>query len=287
MSNLLHTSPERDSYFLSIDQEFLLLAGNDFRLTLIDTHTHLFAEEFDLDRTEVVQRAISAGVTKFFLPNIDSYSIVKMLQLEKQFPENCFAMMGLHPCSVNEKYNEELSVVEHWLSKRKFSALGEIGMDYHWDKTFIPQQKDAFSRQIDLAKKYSLPVVIHQRECFDDIFELIKSKNTGGLKGIFHCFTGTSEQAHKIISLGGFKMGIGGAVTYKNSKLPEVLEQIDMKHIVLETDSPYLPPVPYRGKRNESFYLTLVAEKVAQVKHVPAEEVAKITTTNALQIFEP
>ena len=254
-------------------------------MTLIDTHTHLFAEEFDSDRTEMVNRAISAGVKKMFLPNIDASSIASMLKLETEFPENCFSMMGLHPCSVNEKYGDELSIVEHWLSKRKFSAIGEIGMDYHWDKTFTAQQKDAFARQIDLAKKYSLPIVIHQRECFDDLFEIVQSKNDKSLKGIFHCFTGTQEQAGKIISLGGFKMGIGGAVTYKKSELPDVLKQIDMKHIVLETDSPYLTPTPHRGKRNESSYIIFVAHKVADVKGISVDEVAGITTQNAVEIF--
>lgn len=220
-----------------------------------------------------------------FLPNIDSSSIASMLKLEVAFPENCFAMMGLHPCSVNEKYEEELKIIEEWFEKRKFYAVGEIGMDYHWDKTFINQQKHAFARQIDLAKKYSLPIVIHQRECFDDLFEIVKSKNDTSLKGIFHCFTGTIGQANKIIALGGFKMGIGGAVTYKKSELPEVLKQIDMKHIVLETDSPYLTPAPYRGKRNESSYIIFVAQKVAEIKGVSVEEVAEITTRNAEEIF--
>jgi len=254
-------------------------------LTFIDTHSHLFSEEFDSDRTEVVQRAISSGVKKLFLPNIDSTSISSMLELEKQFPENCFAMMGLHPGSVNEKYMEELKIAEEWLSKRKFSAIGEIGMDYYWDKTFISQQKEAFSKQIDWAKKYNLPVVIHQRECFDDTFEIVMSKNEKSLRGIFHCFTGTIEQANRIISLEGFKMGIGGAVTYKKSELPEVLKQIDLKHIVLETDSPYLTPVPHRGKRNESSYITFVAQKIAEIKGISIEEVAEVTTKNAIEIF--
>ena len=254
-------------------------------MKLIDTHTHLFAEEFNADRSDIVQRAISAGVKKFFLPNIDSTSIAGMLELERQFPENCFAMMGLHPCSVNEKCEDELKIVEDWFTKRKFSAVGEIGMDYHWDKTFISQQKFTFSRQIDLAKKYNVPIVIHQRECFEDLFEIVKSKNDNKLTGIFHCFTESIEHANKIISLGGFKMGIGGAVTYKNSKLPEVLKQIDIKHLVLETDSPYLPPVPHRGKRNESSFITLVAQKVAEIKGITIEEVAEITTRNAEEIF--
>ena len=254
-------------------------------MTFIDTHTHLFSEEFDSDRTEMVQRAISAGVTKMFLPNIDRSSIFGMLALAIEFPENCFAMMGLHPCSVNEKYLEDLRIVDEWLSKRKFIAIGEIGMDYHWDKTFINQQKDAFAKQIDWAKKHSLPIVIHQRECFDDLFEIVEMHYDASLRGIFHCFTGTLEQANKIISLGGFKMGIGGVVTYKKSELPEVLKNIDMKHIVLETDSPYLTPAPHRGKRNESSYLTFIAQKVAEIKEISIEEVAAITTKNAEEIF--
>ena len=254
-------------------------------MILIDTHTHLFAEEFDSDRTETVQRALSAGVKKFFLPNINSSSIPALLALEKQFAENCFAMMGLHPCSVNETYEKELATVEDWLSKRKFSALGEIGMDYHWDKTFIPQQKNAFARQIDLAKHYNLPIVIHQRECFDDVFEIVRSKNDKNLQGIFHCFSGSLEQASKIISLGGFKMGIGGVVTYKNSGIAEVLKQIDLRHLVLETDSPYLTPIPHRGKRNESSYIAFVAQKIADIKGISVEELAEITTKNAEEIF--
>ncbi len=254
-------------------------------MVLVDTHTHLFAEEFDPDRSEVVQRAISAGVKKNFLPNIDSSSIPGMLALEKQFPDNCFAMMGLHPCSVNGQYEDELKIVEDWFGKRKFSAVGEIGMDYHWDKTWIPQQKDAFVRQIELAKKYHVPIVIHQRECFDDLFKIVQSKNDNTLKGIFHCFTESIEQANKIISLGGFKMGIGGAITYKNSRIPEVLKQIDLKHLVLETDSPYLTPVPHRGKRNESAFITFAAQKIAEIKGITVEEVAEITTRNAEEIF--
>lgn len=254
-------------------------------MILIDTHTHLFTEEFDSDRTEVVQRTISAGVKKMFLPNIDSSSVSAMLSLEKQFPKNCFAMMGLHPCSVTANYLEELKIVEDWLSKRKFIAIGEIGMDYHWDKTFISEQKNAFAKQIDLAKEYKLPIVIHQRECFEDAFEIVKSKYDNNLRGIFHCFTGTIKEANIIISLGGFKLGIGGAITYKNSKLPEVLRQIDLKHIVLETDSPYLTPVPHRGKRNESSFIIFVAQKIAEVKGITVEEVAEITTRNAGEIF--
>ncbi|HEY4798016.1 MAG TPA: TatD family hydrolase [Bacteroidia bacterium] len=254
-------------------------------MTFTDTHTHLFSEEFDADRSEAIQRAISCGVNKLYLPNIDSTSITSMLELEKQFPETCFAMMGLHPCSVKENYKEELKITEEWLGKRKFAAIGEIGLDYYWDKNFIPQQKEIFSYQITLAKKYSLPIIIHQRECFEDTFELVRLQNNKSLKGIFHCFSGTIEHANKIISLGNFKMGIGGTVTYKKSTLPEVLQQIDLKHIVLETDSPYLTPVPHRGKRNESSYLTFVAQKIAEVKGISVEEIAAVTTKNAEEIF--
>ena len=254
-------------------------------MILIDTHTHLFSPEFDSDRIETVQRALSAGVKKFFLPNIDSTSIPALLALEEQFSENCFAMMGLHPCSVNETYKKELAIMEDWLRKRKFSALGEIGMDYHWDKTFISQQKEVFAKQIDLAKEYHLPIVIHQRECFDDLFEIVRSKNDKNLRGIFHCFSGNFEQAGKIISLGGFKMGVGGVVTYKNSGVAEVLKEIDVKHLVLETDSPYLTPVPHRGKRNESAYITFVAQKIADIKGISVEELAEITTKNAEELF--
>jgi len=254
-------------------------------MVLIDTHTHLFAEEFDSDRTESVRRAMEAGVKKFFLPNIDKKSIPGMLELEKQFSGSCFAMMGLHPCSVNETYEEELKIVEEWFRQRKFIAVGEIGMDYHWDKTFTVQQQDAFERQIELAKKYDVPVVIHQRECFEDLFEIVQRQNDKNLKGVFHCFTGSIEQANRIISLGGFKMGIGGAVTYKNSGLPDVLRQVELKHLVLETDSPYLTPVPHRGKRNESAFIILVARKLAEIKGITPEEVAEITTGNAEEIF--
>ncbi len=255
-------------------------------MNFIDTHTHLFAEEFNADRLEVVQKAIDAGVSKFYLPNIDSSSIEEMLKLEEKFPQNCFAMMGLHPCSVNEKFEEELKVVEEWFSKRKFSAVGEIGLDYHWDKTFIPQQKEAFCRQIDLAKKYNIPIVIHQRDCFADAFDLVKSKNDESLSGIFHCFSGSLEQANQIIELGNFKLGIGGVVTYKNAGLVEVLKQVDLHHLVLETDSPYLTPVPFRGKRNESSHVILVAKKIAEIKNITLEEVAEVTTANAEQLFE-
>ncbi len=251
----------------------------------IDTHTHLYSEEFNADRANVIKKAISAGVTKLYLPNIDSSSVEGMLELEKTYPENCFPMMGLHPCSVNENVEAELTLVEEWLSKRKFSAVGEIGLDLYWDKTFFELQKMAFQKQIDWAMHYDLPIVIHCRDAFDEIFEILTA-NQKLPKGIFHCFSGTLEQAQKLISFNKFKLGIGGVVTFKNSGLDKVVELIDMKHLVLETDSPYLAPVPFRGKRNESGYLMMIAEKVAQLKNSSIAEVAEITTKNAEEIFK-
>ena len=250
----------------------------------IDTHTHLYAEEFNADRTHIIKKAITSGVKKMYLPNIDSTSIDGMLQLEKEFPENCFAMMGLHPCSVNENVESELKLVEEWLGKRKFCAVGEIGIDLYWDKTFFEQQKMAFKKQIDWALKYELPIVIHCRDAFDEIFDVLVSYNNLP-KGIFHCFSGNLEQANKIISLNKFKLGIGGVVTFKNSGLDKVVEQIDMSHLVLETDSPYLAPAPFRGKRNESGYLVMIAEKVAALKNLSIAEVAEVTSNNADKIF--
>lgn len=250
----------------------------------IDTHTHLYAEEFDTDRNTVIKKALASGIKKFYLPNIDSSSIDGMFQLEKEYPENCFPMMGLHPCSVNEKVEEELKIVEDWLLKRKFCAIGEIGIDLYWDKTFYPQQQMAFKKQIDWALQYNNPIVIHCREAFDEIFEILSSYKKLP-PGIFHCFSGTLEQANKVIALGGFKLGIGGVVTFKNSGLDKVVEQVDMKHLVLETDSPYLAPNPFRGKRNESGYLIQVAQKVGEIKNLSIAEVGAITTKNAEEFF--
>ena len=252
---------------------------------LVDTHTHLYATEFDPDRDAVIRKAIDNGVEKFFLPNIDSSSIPSLFDLCKKFPHNCFPMMGLHPCSVNNKYGDELHVVEHWLGKRKFYAIGEIGIDLYWDKTFINQQKDAFAQQIELAKDHELPIVIHTRNSFNETFEIVSQMNDEKLKGIFHCFSGTLEEADKIISLGGFKLGIGGVLTFKNSGLDKVVKDIALENIVLETDSPYLAPVPHRGKRNESSYLVLVAEKLAEIKNTDLASVADMTTKNAFEIF--
>jgi len=254
-------------------------------MTLTDTHTHLYAEQLREDLDEVIERAERAGVKRFFLPNIDSSSIDAMLQLEQRDPQRFFPMMGLHPCSVKENFETELKLVETWLAKRKFVAVGEIGIDLYWDKSTLPQQQEAFRRQANWAKHYQIPIIIHARESFDEIFELMEEVNDDQLTGIFHCFTGTLEQAQTIIGYGGFKLGIGGVVTFKKAALDLVLKEIDVQHIVLETDSPYLAPTPYRGKRNESAYVLEVAQKVADIYEMPLEELARITTQNSKEIF--
>jgi len=251
---------------------------------LIDTHTHLYLEQFDEDRAAMMQRAIDKGVERMLLPGIDSNHIASMLELEKSFPNNCFAMMGLHPCSVKEDYENELKIVEQNLQNRKFIAVGEIGLDYYWDKTFIKEQKYAFNLQMEWAKKYKIPISIHCRESMDDAIELVEGAKTENLNGVFHCFGGTLDQANKIIDL-GFYLGIGGVLTYKKSGLDEVLKHIDLQHIVLETDAPYLSPVPYRGKRNESAYISDIAQKLAEIKGVNINEVARITSENAVKVF--
>lgn len=254
-------------------------------MILTDTHTHLYADEFQPDRTEMIQRAIDAGVSRLFLPNIDSSSIPGLFSLVKEFPQNCFPMMGLHPCSVDEKFQNELKVVEHWLMQRTFYAIGEIGIDLHWDKTFKEQQQYAFEFQIKLAKRHGLPIVIHTRDAFQEAYEIIERNNDKDLKGIFHCFSGTVEEADKVIALGGFKLGIGGVLTFKNSGLDKIVEHVGLEHLVLETDAPYLAPVPHRGKRNESAYLRLIAERLAEIKKTDLAEVARITTENSFGIF--
>jgi TatD DNase family protein len=254
-------------------------------LDLVDTHTHLYAKEFDHDREVVIKAAIEAGISRFYLPNIDSGSVPALFGTCRDFPEHCFPMMGLHPCSVNSRYGDELKVVEHWLEKKRFYAIGEIGIDLYWDKTYINQQKDAFAQQVELAKKYRLPIVIHTRNAFEEVFEIVAGMNEPGLRGIFHCFSGSADEARRIISLGGFKLGIGGVLTFKNSGLDAALSGVGLEHLVLETDSPYLAPAPHRGKRNESAYLRLVAEKLAALKHTSLEEVAAVTTRNAAEIF--
>lgn len=253
-------------------------------MQLTDTHAHLYSEEFDDDREQMIQRAIDWGVSRFFIPAIDSTCTAAMYNLEKNHPSHVFLMMGLHPCYVKENYEEELQHIETELAKRKFVAIGEIGIDLFWDKTTLELQKIAFKRQIQLAKKHKLPIVIHCRESFDEIFEVLESEKSEDLFGIFHCFTGNFEQAQKAISY-QMKLGIGGVVTFKNGKVDTFLNQIDLKYIVLETDSPYLAPVPYRGKRNESSYITIIAEKIAQLYQLSVEEVAHITTENSKAIF--
>ncbi|MDF1865851.1 MAG: TatD family hydrolase [Saprospiraceae bacterium] len=251
---------------------------------LIDTHTHLYLNQFDKDRDETIQRAIESGVEQFFLPNIDSETIDSMFQLEAKYPERCFAMMGLHPCSVKENYKEELAIAKEWLDKRPFCAVGEIGIDLYWDKSFFEQQKEAFLTQIEWAKALDLPIVIHSREATDIIIELLEEVKDQKLRGIFHCFGGSLEQANKIIDL-GFYLGIGGVLTFKKSGLDKVIPHVPLERIVLETDSPYLAPTPFRGKRNESAYVRLVAEKLTTVTGVTFKEISKITSKNALNIF--
>ena len=253
-------------------------------MILTDTHCHLYSKEFEVDIEEVIQNATIEGVQKFYLPGIDSTAIESMLALEKQFPEKCIPMMGLHPCYVKNNYNEELEIVRGWLTKRAFVAIGEIGLDFYWDKTFVTQQYQVFRTQIEWAIEYNRPIVIHTRNAMQETINLVKEYKSKGLSGIFHCFSGSYESAKEIIDA-GFYLGIGGVVTYKNAGLAEVLTKIDLKHLVLETDAPYLTPVPFRGKRNESSYLKYVATKIAAIKQVPVEEVASITTANAEKIF--
>jgi len=251
----------------------------------IDTHTHLYSDQFDEDRDEIILRSIKEGITKFYLPNIDSSSIVGMKSLINKFPNNCFPMMGLHPCSVNESVETELEIIENELRKGTYVAVGEIGIDLYWDKSYIEAQKMAFRKQIGWAKELNLPIVIHCREAFDEILTILDELNDDSLRGIFHCFTGTLEQATHILNYGGFKLGIGGVVTFKNAGLDQTVGKLKIEDIVLETDSPYLAPVPFRGKRNESTYLVRIAEKVAEIFKIPMSEVAKITSKNALSIF--
>jgi TatD DNase family protein len=253
-------------------------------MTITDTHTHLYSEEFEMDRHEMMQRALNNGVTRFFIPAIDSNYIQKMYALESEYPENVFLMMGLHPTYVKDNYLDELQIVEQELATRKFYAIGEIGIDLYWDKTHLIEQQIAFRRQIQLAKKYQLPIVIHCRDAFDEIFEILEEEKSDDLFGIFHCFSGTYEQALQAISY-NMKLGIGGVVTFKNGKIDQFINQIDLKHIVLETDSPYLAPIPFRGKRNESSYIVNVVDKLASLYEVPAEEIAAKTTENSKAIF--
>ena len=251
---------------------------------LIDTHAHLYSDQFDHDRAEMIERAVVAGVERFYLPNIDSTSIVAMLKMEEKWPDRCFPMMGLHPCSVKDNYQEELSLVREWLLRRPFVAVGEIGIDLYWDKSFQKEQEVAFSIQIEWAKEFNIPIVIHSRESIDLCIDHVQSQIDNKLNGIFHCFSGNIEQAKRIVDL-GFYLGIGGVSTFKNSGLDKFLNKIPLKHILLETDSPYLAPKPYRGKRNESAYISIIASRLSEIYKLPKDDIARITSENALVLF--
>lgn len=253
-------------------------------MKLIDTHTHLYLPDFANDIEDVMTRAFNEGVEKFYLPSIDSTNSEALLLLENKYPGKCFAMMGLHPCSVKENYKEELSHVYDWLQKRKFAAIGEIGLDFFWDKTFSDQQYESFKQQIKWALQFNLPIVIHTRNAMQETIDVVKKFTAKGICGIFHCFSGSYQNAIDIINA-GFLLGIGGVVTYKNAGVAEAIKEIDLANIVLETDAPYLTPVPFRGKRNESSYIKYVVKKLAEIKNLSEEEIAAITTTNAGRLF--
>lgn len=253
-------------------------------MELIDTHCHLYDEAFKQDISAVIKKAEEQGVSKFYLPAIDSTTHQNMLLLEEKFPHKCIAMMGLHPCSVNATYKAELKEIEKMLPQRKFAAIGEIGLDFYWDKTFAKEQHEAFDLQMQWALQYHLPIVIHTRKAMAETITAVKKYAVKGVRGIFHCFGGNYNDAVEITEM-GFYLGIGGVLTYKNAGLVSVIEKIDLKHLVLETDAPYLTPVPFRGKRNESSYIKFVAEKLAEVKKCTVEEVAAVTTANAKKIF--
>ena len=255
-------------------------------MILTDTHTHLYSAEFDNDRVEMINRAMDSGVSRMFMPNIDSSSIQKMMSIRDEYPESCFPMMGFHPCSVKEDYMDQIGEVANWLSKETFYAIGEIGIDLYWDKSTQQIQENAFRMQLEFSVEYDLPVVIHTRDAFNEAYNIILEMKSvhPSIRGIFHCFSGNIEQARQAISL-GFYLGIGGVLTFKNSGLDKVVEQIDLKHLVLETDAPYLAPDPYRGKRNEGSYIIKTAERLAEIKRIPLEEVAAVTTQNSRDIF--
>lgn len=256
-------------------------------MKLIDTHSHLYSSEFDQDRTEVVKAAISAGVNTILLPNISSEYTKGMTNLCAEFPNNCFSMMGLHPCDVKAGTStSELQHVQQELATGKYIAVGEIGLDLHWDKSTLEIQKKAFIQQIEWAKHYNLPIAIHVRDSFTEAIEIIEKLNDKNLRGVFHCFTGNTTDAQRVINLGGFYLGIGGVLTFKNSGLDKTIKEIDIQHLILETDSPYLAPTPFRGKRNESKYLVNIAEKLAEIHTIELLEVARITTENAKQLFD-
>ena len=252
---------------------------------MIDTHSHIYSNDFDADRAEIIQRAKDAGVSQIILPNVDSETLPQMLALEAEYPDYCLAAIGLHPTSINENYRVELALVKSELERRNWIAVGEIGIDLYWDKTFLEEQIIAFRQQVDWALEYKLPVIIHVRDSFRETMQALSPYRDSGLRGVFHSFTGSAEDAAEIIGFGGFLLGINGIVTFKNSGLAAVIEQIDLSHILLETDSPYLTPSPHRGKRNESAYTLLVANKLAEIYNCSLSEIDEQTTRNAKSIF--
>ncbi len=251
----------------------------------IDTHTHLYSSQFDEDRDEAIQRALDNGVEKLLLPNVDLRSIEGMFALETKYPGVCYPMMGLHPCSVDAHWEDTLAQLKQWLDKRSFIAIGEIGIDLYWDKTFLKEQEQAFITQLNWAKELQIPIVIHARDSFPEIYSILDQHNDERLKGVFHCFSGNESDVQKILSYEGFSFGIGGVVTYKKSTLPEVVQYIPIQKLVLETDSPYLAPTPFRGKRNESSYLTAIASKISDIYEISEQEIGRITSENARQLF--
>lgn len=253
-------------------------------MQLVDTHTHLYLEEFEHDRKEVIARSVSSGVNKMMLPNIDKGSVESMLALADEFPDNCFPMIGLHPTSVKADYMIELAEVESWLLQRKFYGIGECGIDLYWDKTYATEQEFVFRHHIDLARTYDLPLIVHIRDSFNEVIRILKDVNKKDLRGIFHCFSGSLEQANQAIHY-GFSLGLGGVITFKNNKMQETLKHVDLQHLVLETDAPFLAPVPHRGKRNEPSYIPLIVEMIASIKGMDAETVAEATTANAKKLF--
>ncbi len=254
------------------------------REQLIDTHTHLYLSQFDHDREDMIKRALDAGVSRMLMPNIDSHSVGAMLQVARQFPESCLPMLALHPTSVKESYKTELSLIGQWFEKEQFVAVGETGIDLYWDTSYANEQKKALEQHIQWADKYDLPLVFHSRNSLKELFDVMEAHKQKGFRGVFHCFPGNIEDARKVLDL-GFMLGIGGVVTYKKSQMAEVVSFAGLEHIILETDAPFLAPVPHRGKRNESAYVAHVAEKVAEIKGVSTEEIAAITTANAKRLF--
>ncbi len=251
----------------------------------VDSHAHIYADQFKDDIDEVLSECLDVGVNKIYMPNIDHTSIDDMMEVERRYSTHCFAMMGLHPCSVNKTFEKELYVVEEWLEKRKFIAVGEIGTDLYWDKQYFEYQKEAFKIQCQLALKHDLPIIIHCRESFDETIALVEQINDGTLRGVFHCFSGTVSEAERIINQ-GFYLGLGGVSTFKNSGMDKVIPELDLNHILLETDSPYLAPVPHRGKRNKPSYIPLVGQTVAMLTGKSIDEIANITTKNAQKLFK-